>query len=358
MSGLYWVLLGLVALTLFLHVVAWLVRLPLASRLLGDLPWLPAHCGGPIGGGEDVEFSTADGIRLQGTYLATTLARRRGVIALCHELNGDRWSALAAGAELRRRGFDLFTFDFRNHGTSQRVTGYEPAPWVTRYELADVCAAVDYLTGRPDADPRGMGLVGFGRGAAAAVCAAARQRRVRAVVADGLLPLERIQAVRLRRWLRRCLGPAQALVPQFLLEWLAAAARTAACWKDSLPMLSVDHAARHLKCPALLVCGGQDPYVPLEAIDQFRLQAAHATSRWLVPEAGHVRALAVRPNAYVRRLTRFFLRHLARPTAIEPAHGQPRRPRKKVAAVSAVAAVGHSQPSHNGHARQSPRRPK
>lgn len=350
MSGLYWVLLGLVALTLLLHVVAWLVRFPLASRLLGDLPWLPAHCGGPIGGGEDVEFVAVDGVRLQGTYLPTTRSRRRGVVIFCHELNGDRWSALAAGAELRRRGFDLFTFDFRNHGSSQRVVGYEPAPWVTRHELSDVCAAIDYLSSRPDADPRGVGLVGFGRGATAAVCAAARQRRVRAVVADGLLPLERIQSVRLRRRLRRWLGPAHRLVPQLAFEWLAAAARAAACWQAATPMLSVDRAVRRLRCPALLVCGGQDPHVPPEAIEQLRLQTAGLTGVWLVPEAGHVRAISARPAVYARRVARFFVRHLA--TAIEPAHAEPRRARKRVAAVGIAArlAAGLQSGTH-GHAR-------
>lgn len=326
-SGLVWVLLGLAALTLLLHVLAWFARQPLASRLLGDLPWLPAHCGGPIAGGQNVEFLAADGVRLQGTYLHTTAARRRGVVVFCHELNGDRWSALSAGQELRRRGFDLFTFDFRNHGASQRVAGYEPAPWVTCHELADVCAAVDYLTARPDADPRGVGLVGFGRGAAVALCAAARHRRVRAIVADGLLPLERVQAFQLRR----LLGPAGRLLPGVVIEWITAAVRTVVCWPTQTSMLSVDRAVRRLRCPTLLVCGGQDAHVPLEAIQQLRLQAAAPTGLWLVPEAGHVRAMLVRPRDYARRLARFFVRRLA--TAIDTAHPRPRRTRAKVPAL-------------------------
>lgn len=331
MSGLFWVLLGLAALTFLLHLSAWLVRLPLASRLLGDLPWLPAHCGGPFAGGQQVEFLAADGVRLQGTYLHTTASRRRGVVVFCHELNGDRWSALSAGRELRRRGFDLFTFDFRNHGVSQRVAGYEPAPWVTRHELADVCAAIDYLSARPDADPRGVGLVGFGRGATAALCAAARQRRVRAVVADGLLPLERVQAIQLRR----LLGPAGQLAPRAVIEWITAMVRTVACWRNSTPILNVDRAVRRLRCPALLVCGGQDAHVPLEAIRQLRLRTAAPTGLWRVPEAGHARAMLVRPREYARRLARFFARHLA--TTIDVAHSRPRRTRVKVPALRPAA---------------------
>jgi pimeloyl-ACP methyl ester carboxylesterase len=337
-SGLVWVLLGLAALTFFLHLLAWLVRLPLASRLLGDLPWLPAHCGGPITGGENVSFFASDGVRLQGTYLPTTAPRRRGVIVFCHELNGDRWSALSAGRELQRRGFDLFTFDFRNHGISQRMPGYEPAPWVTRHELFDVCAAIDYLTARPDADPRGVGLVGFGRGANAAVCAAARQRRVRAVVADGLLPLERVQVIQFRR----LLGPASRLVPRAAIEWITAAVRTVACWRTNAPMLSVDRAVRRLRCPALLVCGGQDAHVPLEAIRQLRLHTAAPTSLWLVPEAGHARAMLARPRSYARRLARFFIRHLA--TAIDAAHPRPRRSRAKIAALRPAARARRIRP--------------
>jgi len=181
---------------------------------------------------------------------------------------------------------------------------------------------------------------------------------VRAVVADGLLPVERIQVVRLRRGLRRFLGPAEALVPRSLLEWFASATRAVACWRGSSPMLSVDAAMRQLKCPALLVCGGQDLHVPTEAIDQLRLVSPAPTGLWLVPEAGHVRALAARPNAYLRRLTRFFVRHLARPSAIEAAHGRPQKPRRKAAAASLVAQLAHLQPSRGAHPNHSPRRPR
>ena len=177
MTAFLWIVLGLIALGLVLHLVAWLVQVPVAARVFGEMPWLPADSCGPLESGEPVEFTTRDGLRLSGSYLATTAARRRGVIAFCHELNGDRWTALPYTRELLRRGFDVLTFDFRNHGDSGRITGYEPMPWVTNYEVLDVRAAIDYLAAREDVRALPIGLLGLSRGGTAALCAAARDSR-------------------------------------------------------------------------------------------------------------------------------------------------------------------------------------
>ena len=66
-------------------------------------------------------------------------------MVFCHELGGDRWGAGGYAGELRNSGFDIFTFDFRNHGLSDSLPGYQPMPWLTEYEMADVQAAVDYV---------------------------------------------------------------------------------------------------------------------------------------------------------------------------------------------------------------------
>lgn len=350
MNGLFAAVLGLIVLTLVLHLVAWLVRRPLAARLLGDLPWVPAQCGLPIDGGQEVEFPSGE-VVLRGTYLRTTAAVRRGAVVFCHEFNADRWSAGAVAAELRRRGLDVFTFDFRNHGSSGRVAAHHAVPWLTDGDLCDVRAAIDYLSTRPDADPRGLGLVGLGRGATAALCAAAGDPRVRAVVADSPLPLERVQAERLRRIARRWLGPLHVLLPRLVLETLAAGARVAWALRGS-HAVSVDRAAGRVQCPVLLVCGAQDAHVPPSTVADLRAEIAGPTSFWLVREAAHARAVCARGPVYAQRIARFLLRRLAGRLALEPAHAA-RRP-----AVAVLARVAPGPASTNGHASAYPRRPR
>ena len=80
---------------------------------------------------------------------------RAGVVVFCHEFLGDRWSFQPYTDGLRDLGFDLFTFDFRNHGTSATEPGYEPLQWVSDREVRDLRAALAYLRSRPDRDPAG-----------------------------------------------------------------------------------------------------------------------------------------------------------------------------------------------------------
>ncbi|MFO0929089.1 MAG: hypothetical protein U0736_19050 [Gemmataceae bacterium] len=71
------------------------------------------------------------------------------------EYGSTCWSCWAYCERLVANGFDVFAFEPR--GTRGRAT---PPPatirfqWVTDYEIIDTEAAVAYLKGRPDADPR------------------------------------------------------------------------------------------------------------------------------------------------------------------------------------------------------------
>ena len=161
---------------------------------------MPAEWQKPLKEGQSVEIPTDDGIRLRGTYLHSLTSHRKGVIAFCHELNGNRWSCVPYVEDLRRRGYDIFTFDFRNHGTSGRADGYDPLPWVTSFDLADVRAVIDYLTSRHDAFDDGIGLLGVSKGGTVALCATAYDPRVKTLIVDGACPTERMQIYYLRRF--------------------------------------------------------------------------------------------------------------------------------------------------------------
>ena len=70
------------------------------------------------------------------------------MIVYCHEYLSDRWSFHPYVDHLRDLGYDIFTFDFRNHGASDRDPGYAPLQWTTDHEVRDLRAALAYLRTR------------------------------------------------------------------------------------------------------------------------------------------------------------------------------------------------------------------
>jgi pimeloyl-ACP methyl ester carboxylesterase len=317
-TAFFWFLLGLIGLTLGLHLAAKLVYLPATAKIFGQTPWLPSGWREPLEEGQAVELTTADGTHLQGTYLNAVSGQRQGVIACCHEFNGDRWNMLPYANDLRQRGFDIFAFDFRNHGNSDRMPGYEPTPWVTSYEVSDVHAALDYLASRGDAPRQGIGLFGVGRGATAALCAAA-DPRVAAVAVDGACPTERMQIVALRDFLANSLPWSGWIdrVPDLVFEPLARWARLIIGYRRHCRFVSVLGGARRVTKPTLMIHGQCDPHVPVDLVYSLRDALAGWLDLWVVPCANHNGAIHVAPAEYHERVARFFLEHLA-PEAVAP----------------------------------------
>ena len=95
----------------------------------------------------------------------------------CHEYLSDRWSYRPYVDHLRDLGFDIFTFDFRNHGAEPVRPGYAPLQWATDHEVRDLRAALAYLRTRPDRDPAGFGLFGVSRGGTTALSWSRRRAR-------------------------------------------------------------------------------------------------------------------------------------------------------------------------------------
>lgn len=307
-----WLLGGVAALIVLAQIVAWILYVPISVRIFGASPWLPAARHEPLGDGADIRFEAEDGTKLHGTYLPTTAAHRKGVIAFCHELNGDRWGTIPYTEDLRRRGFDIFTFDFRNHGQSERMPGYKPLPWVTTYELADIRAAIDYVCSRDDADPSGIGLMGVSKGGTAALCAAASDPRVRTLVVDGLCPTERMQTHFIRRF----------MAIYFPYPWLISvipdvSLKTTATWTKWLVQRShnchfvnVDQAVRRIRRPVMFIHGRHDNYVPVALIESLRAGLRTPNDLWIVPKAKHNGSIHIAKETYHQHLATFFEQHL------------------------------------------------
>jgi dipeptidyl aminopeptidase/acylaminoacyl peptidase len=301
-----------------ISVSAWIMYVPVVVRVFGETPFLFADTSQPLAEGEECEFPTSDGLTLRGTYLATHAEQRQGVIAFCHEMTSDRSSCTQYVKDLLHRGYDVFAFDFRNHGQSDRMPGYEPIPWLTRYELEDVLAAVDYLCGRDDADPQGIGLLGISRGGTAALCAAACDGRIRAVATDGAFPLEEMQLHYMRRYMEIYLRYSWLLskLPDVSLSSFCRWGRYFVGLRRRCQFINVTQFTRKIRQPVFLIHGERDNYVPLEVVHLLRSSISRRTRLWVVPGAKHNRAIHVAMQQYHRRIGRFFSNHLSAEPAV------------------------------------------
>lgn len=326
----FWFLIACVLVVAVGHIIAWILYIPMAVRVFGETPWLPAQWRKPLDDGENVEFQTDDGLCLAGTYLPSGTTSRTGVIVFCHELNGDRWSCAPYVEDLRRRGYDIFSFDFRNHGTSDRNADYEPLPWVTTFDLADVRAAIDYLSSRPDAAPGGIGLFGVSKGGTVALCATAYDPRVRALIVDGACPTERMQIYYARRFAKIFARFSWLItsLPDISLRSTNALTRLIISRRRKCRFVNVDVAARKIRQPVLMIHGRRDSHIPLKIVQDLRGTMTKGTKLWAISDAKHNGSISVARETYHRRIARFFQRTLSTPqTASNPAALLTRRQR-------------------------------
>ena len=276
-------------------------------------------------GGEPVEIKSASGRRISGSYFHHSASRRRGVIAFCHEYAGDRWLFEDYVGPLLASGFDVFSFDFCNHGKSDRVDGYEPSQWVTSHEVDDVKAVVDGLVSRPDADPQGVALVGVSKGGGAALAAAAERPSVWAVVMDGAYPNHGMVIEYMTKWVGifSSVRSVYTRLPnwffQLMCEWgLFRMAR-----RNQVTFVRLERALRGVGSrPVFMIRGARDNYVTKTIIDEWFARGDERNKeRWEVPGAKHNRCVERAKSDYQQRLIEFFDRYSPVPPA-EPIPAQ------------------------------------
>lgn len=147
---------------------------------------------------ETVQFPAQDGVRLSGWFVPAPADSRRkgGTVVLVH---GWPWNRLGDTAEdllsnlmgstpvdmlrllfhLHQEGFNVLTFDLRNHGQSASA----PPVGFGLEESKDLLGALAYLKGRPDVNPDRIGAVGFSMGANALLYTLTKSDQIGAAVA-------------------------------------------------------------------------------------------------------------------------------------------------------------------------------
>ncbi|OBS09333.1 alpha/beta hydrolase [Acidihalobacter prosperus] len=247
----------------------------------------------------DIAFPSAvDGVRLSG-WLIPAARPGGGLVIEAHGYHQNRASdapALPVAAALHRAGFAVLMFDFRAEGRSQ---GSEVT--VGLYEQRDLRGAIDYAR---RLGYRRIGVIGYSMGAATALEVVAKDRAVRAVVADSAFAdLYRYLSTHMPEWTNL---PNWPFTPEIFFELRLI---------NGLDVSKVDPlrdvaALRHR--PVLLIAGSADRIVPMSNSQALyrALRRDPAASLWIVPGAKHVGAYTVAPKTYLARVTGFFTRAL------------------------------------------------
>ncbi|MBA4017863.1 MAG: hypothetical protein C0483_11865 [Pirellula sp.] len=318
-DGFPWVtvLVGVTAFWVVFWIYVWIRYFPTILRIIGEAPMLVADESKPLAGGDECEFRTSDGLMLRGTYLKHTAAcARRGVILFAHELNGDRWNATPYVRDLVAAGYDVLTFDYRNHGTSDAQPNLLPSPWISPNELCDTRAAVDHLMARADADPRGIGILGISRGAGASLCVAAEDSRVRCLFTDGAYAARLTHLYFFKRYLDIYIPYPWSpyftgILPDWVFEAFLGAARVVWGRRNHFQFVPVEQFASRVQAPVLMMHGERDRMIPVEAARALRKRIKAPAKLVVVAGAKHNGAVVSDSERYLRRLRRFFDLHLA-----------------------------------------------
>jgi pimeloyl-ACP methyl ester carboxylesterase len=311
--------------------VSWFLYLPYAVQIFRTPLQLSLPTHHPLEGGTDVWFRTADGRKLRGTYLATSAWKRRGLIVYAHGYCGSRWNATPYVVNLLDRGFDVFTFDFRGHGDSPADAHYRPLHWVTQHEVIDLKAAVDCAVRISGSQPSRVGVMGTSRGAAAALCLAAEDQRIGAIVADGAFSTDAIQCHFMRRYMSiySRLAFVWASLPNIGLFSYRVGPRLLAGMTHRCRYLNVERKLRRVRQPVFMIHGERDSFVPVPVVKKLRSLIAGRTKLWLVPRAKHNAAIFEARAEYELRIEKFFGRHLSldqrQDVAEMPLHAAERR---------------------------------
>ncbi len=141
--------------------------------------------------GEPVGFKARDGLTLAGMWVRGNPAEvPRGVVIFAHEFCSDMRSCARYCRPLAQAGYDIFAFDFRNHGQSQSQADYTPRQWVSDREIDDMHGAIRFVEARlrRDGRPERLAIFGISRGACAGILAAVEHDSVAAIVSDGAFP--------------------------------------------------------------------------------------------------------------------------------------------------------------------------
>ncbi|MDQ3867375.1 MAG: alpha/beta fold hydrolase [Actinomycetota bacterium] len=238
---------------------------------------------------QPVTFTSSDGLRLSGWYAPS---KNGAALILVHGGGGDRTGPRRHAELFARHGYGVLLYDARGRGESEGTPNALGWEWEK-----DVDGALAYLAGRGDVDDGQIGALGLSTGADVLLEAAADQRQIKAVVAEGA-------SIRSFEDYRN--AGLDALAPFSLV--LMTAVRV---FSGSAPGEPLAELVREISpTPLLFIAGGRGATGPgggEYGLAQLYANAAREPVEfWGLPEGRHTAAIRERPEEYERRVVGFF----------------------------------------------------
>jgi fermentation-respiration switch protein FrsA (DUF1100 family) len=243
---------------------------------------------------EKIAFHNRTGILLDGWFFR---GASRATIILSHGYGDDKNQMLPWADFLNRAGYNVFDYDMRSRGHSGGT-----AATLGALEQVDLTSAVDYLASRPDVDPSHIGALGVSLGGSVTILAAARDRRIRAVVDDcGFSDAPSIISATFEHFVGL---PAFPFAP---VTVKIAEIRTGV---DINGVRPIDRIGLISPRAIFIIHGLADRTVPPADSAQNYAAARPPKAIWWVSGAHHVESLTVAHVEYVRRVVAFFRHYL------------------------------------------------
>lgn len=280
------------AVLLVAYILAWRVTRPGLHTYWDEYTILPSDMGVPY---ETVKVRAADGLELVAWEMRHPAAS--GTVIMGSGYRDRKTSLLAVAAGLWKCGLNVFLLDFRNQGDSAMDTA-QTMGW---REVQDMLAAVDTVAARMPGT--NIGAMGWSMGGVVSLFAAARDQRIRAVVADSAYADQiGVIAASFRQYTR---------LPAFPFVPLA----------DRLVMLRAGYRPSRVRPedvvgsiaprPLLFIHGEQDDMCPVQHAHRLFARAGEPKELWLLPGAKHVGAYFADPECYIARVAGFLRQSLA-----------------------------------------------
>ena len=238
-----WFVGGVVCITL-LAVLRWAIHRSLAPERVVETR-TPANVGLQH---RNVTFSTENGKSLFGWFIPSSQEDRGPAVLLLHGWSGNAETLLPLARPLHEAGFALLFVDARCHGQSDEDS-FASMPRFAE----DLGHAIDWLKQRDDIDPDAIVAIGHSVGAAASLLAASKCDDIAAVVSIATFTHP---VAMMRRWFAAKgipYRPVGWLMMRYV-EWVIGHR-----FDDIAPINTI----RRVRCPTLLVHGGEDTTVPV-----------------------------------------------------------------------------------------------
>jgi pimeloyl-ACP methyl ester carboxylesterase len=242
---------------------------------------------------EDAAFKTEDGLALSAWFVPAKKPSDKTII-VCHGWGANRSDVVPTTFFLNSEGgYNLFYFDFRNHGESAgKMTS------LISLEARDLEAAVAYLKSQKPAQARVIAFYGMSMGGAVAITVGARNKEIAGVVAESPYASLDETVVRFGRLFYNT--PRYPLVPITLLflRWRLGF--------DPNPDSPVNHAGEISPRPLLLIQGDKDLRMPVAEGEALFAAAKEPKELWTVPGADHGEVAEKAGPDYQKRLLAFY----------------------------------------------------